>query len=126
MAARHQPRGTGLEVQYEDFVPKYEWEDQPEATILTIDLPGSCKKKKLKQKKMAETKKLQEEEIAKEKAKQKRLLRLLEKKNKMVDRIKARRLQEKEIAEAEKLEEEAKAKKEPRRKKRSFKRERHN
>ena len=40
MAARQPPRGTGLEVQYEDFVPKYEWEDQPEATILTIDLQG--------------------------------------------------------------------------------------
>ncbi|KAF3501862.1 hypothetical protein F2Q69_00045581 [Brassica cretica] len=43
MAARQQPRGTGLEVQYEDFVPIYEWEDQPEATILTIDLPGFTK-----------------------------------------------------------------------------------
>lgn len=40
MAARQQPRGTGLGVQYEDFVPKSEWKDQPEATVLTIDLPG--------------------------------------------------------------------------------------
>ena len=40
MAARQQPRGTGLGVQHEDFVPKSEWKDQPEATLLTIDLPG--------------------------------------------------------------------------------------
>ncbi|KAJ4908810.1 Protein RESTRICTED TEV MOVEMENT 2 [Raphanus sativus] len=43
MAARQQPRGTGLGVQYEDFVPKSEWKDQPEATVLTIDLPGFTK-----------------------------------------------------------------------------------
>ncbi|CAG7878849.1 unnamed protein product [Brassica rapa] len=43
MAARQQPRGTGLVVQYEDLVPKSEWKDQPEATILTIDLPGFTK-----------------------------------------------------------------------------------
>ncbi|CAH8306901.1 unnamed protein product [Eruca vesicaria subsp. sativa] len=29
--------------QYEDLVPKSEWKDQPEATILTIDLPGFTK-----------------------------------------------------------------------------------
>ncbi|KAJ0266397.1 Glycoside hydrolase family 3 C-terminal domain-containing protein [Hirschfeldia incana] len=43
MAARQQPRGTGLGIQYEDFVPKSEWKDQPEATLLTIDLPGFSK-----------------------------------------------------------------------------------
>ncbi|KAF3551434.1 hypothetical protein DY000_02000184 [Brassica cretica] len=43
MAARQQPRGTGLVVQYEDLVPESEWKDQPEATILTIDLPGFTK-----------------------------------------------------------------------------------
>ncbi|CAN7004721.1 unnamed protein product [Brassica rapa subsp. trilocularis] len=43
MAARQQPRGTGLVVQYEDLVPKSEWKDQHEATILTIDLPGFTK-----------------------------------------------------------------------------------
>ncbi|KAF8118829.1 hypothetical protein N665_0002s0138 [Sinapis alba] len=43
MAARQQPTGTGLRVQYEDLVPKSEWKDQPEATILTIDLPGFAK-----------------------------------------------------------------------------------
>ncbi|KAL0708995.1 hypothetical protein Bca4012_015973 [Brassica carinata] len=43
MAARQQPRGTGLVVQYEDLVPKSEWKDQPEAFILTIDLPGFAK-----------------------------------------------------------------------------------
>ena len=40
MAARQQPRGTGLEVQYKDFVPKSDWKDQPEAILFTIDLPG--------------------------------------------------------------------------------------
>ena len=39
-ATRHQPRGTGLGVQYEDFVPNSGWKDQPEATLLTINLPG--------------------------------------------------------------------------------------
>ncbi|KAF2535893.1 hypothetical protein F2Q68_00023317 [Brassica cretica] len=39
-ATRHQPRGTGLGVQYEDFVPNSVWKDQPEATLLIIDLPG--------------------------------------------------------------------------------------
>ncbi|CAL9229191.1 unnamed protein product [Arabidopsis halleri] len=43
MAARQQQKGTGLGVQYEDFVPKSEWKDQPEATILNIDLPGFAK-----------------------------------------------------------------------------------
>ncbi|KAL0648689.1 hypothetical protein Bca4012_046980 [Brassica carinata] len=43
MAARQQPRGTGLGVQHEDFVPKSEWKDQPEATLLTIDLPDFTK-----------------------------------------------------------------------------------
>ncbi|KAJ4883483.1 Protein RESTRICTED TEV MOVEMENT 2 [Raphanus sativus] len=43
MAARQQPRGTSLEVQYKDFVPKSEWKDQPEATLFTIDLPGFTK-----------------------------------------------------------------------------------
>ncbi|CAH8382158.1 unnamed protein product [Eruca vesicaria subsp. sativa] len=43
MAARQQPRGTGLGVQYEDFVPKSDWKDQPEATLLTIDLQGFTK-----------------------------------------------------------------------------------
>ncbi|KAG2243262.1 hypothetical protein Bca52824_094903 [Brassica carinata] len=43
MAARQQPRGTGLVVQYEDLVPKSDWKDQPEATVLTIDLPGFAK-----------------------------------------------------------------------------------
>lgn len=40
MAARQQPKGTGLGVQYVDLVPKSEWKEQPEANILTIDLPG--------------------------------------------------------------------------------------
>ncbi|KFK24928.1 hypothetical protein AALP_AA8G043200 [Arabis alpina] len=40
MAARQQHRGTGSGIQYEDLVPKSEWKDQPEATLLTIDLPG--------------------------------------------------------------------------------------
>ena len=40
MAARQQPRGTGLGVQHEDFVPKSEWKNQPKAILLTIDLPG--------------------------------------------------------------------------------------
>ncbi|CAF2360194.1 unnamed protein product, partial [Brassica napus] len=43
MAARQQPRGTGLEVQYKDFVPKSDWKDQPEAILFTIDLPGFTK-----------------------------------------------------------------------------------
>ncbi|KAJ0235196.1 Protein RESTRICTED TEV MOVEMENT 2 [Hirschfeldia incana] len=43
MAARQQPRGTNLGGRYEDFVPKSEWKDHPEATILTIDLPGFAK-----------------------------------------------------------------------------------
>ncbi|EFH47379.1 hypothetical protein ARALYDRAFT_487275 [Arabidopsis lyrata subsp. lyrata] len=43
MAARQQQKGTGLGVQYEDFVPKSEWKDQPEATILNIDLTGFAK-----------------------------------------------------------------------------------
>ncbi|XP_010452391.1 PREDICTED: protein RESTRICTED TEV MOVEMENT 2-like [Camelina sativa] len=43
MAARQQQKRTGLGVQYEDLVPKSEWKDQPEATILTIDLPGFAK-----------------------------------------------------------------------------------
>ncbi|KAG2262586.1 hypothetical protein Bca52824_069665 [Brassica carinata] len=43
MASRQQPRGTVLEVQYEDFVPKSDWKDQPEATLFTIDLPGFTK-----------------------------------------------------------------------------------
>ncbi|CAN7069606.1 hypothetical protein IGI04_041961 [Brassica rapa subsp. trilocularis] len=43
MAARQQPRGTGLGVQHEDFVPKSEWKNQPKAILLTIDLPGFTK-----------------------------------------------------------------------------------
>nr|D9UC01.1 RecName: Full=Inactive protein RESTRICTED TEV MOVEMENT 2; AltName: Full=Inactive restricted tobacco etch virus movement protein 2 [Arabidopsis thaliana]CBW45883.1 RTM2 protein [Arabidopsis thaliana] len=43
MAARQQQKGTGFGVQYEDFVPKSEWKDQPEATILNIDLTGFAK-----------------------------------------------------------------------------------
>ncbi|KAJ0266396.1 Protein RESTRICTED TEV MOVEMENT 2 [Hirschfeldia incana] len=43
MASRQQPRGTVLEVQYEDFVPKSDWKDQPETTLFTIDLPGFTK-----------------------------------------------------------------------------------
>ncbi|VVB13254.1 unnamed protein product [Arabis nemorensis] len=43
MATRQQQKGTGSGVQYEDLVPKSEWKDQPEATLLTIDLPGFAK-----------------------------------------------------------------------------------
>ncbi|KAL1201414.1 Protein RESTRICTED TEV MOVEMENT 2 [Cardamine amara subsp. amara] len=43
MAGRHQQKGTGFGVQYEDLVPKSEWKDQPEATLLNIDLPGFTK-----------------------------------------------------------------------------------
>ncbi|KAG2310184.1 hypothetical protein Bca4012_024687 [Brassica carinata] len=43
MAARQQPKGTGLGVQYVDLVPKSEWKEQPDANILTIDLPGFAK-----------------------------------------------------------------------------------
>ncbi|XP_010423521.1 PREDICTED: protein RESTRICTED TEV MOVEMENT 2-like [Camelina sativa] len=43
MAARQQQKRPGFGVQYEDLVPKSEWKDEPEATILTIDLPGFAK-----------------------------------------------------------------------------------
>ncbi|KAJ0234810.1 Protein RESTRICTED TEV MOVEMENT 2 [Hirschfeldia incana] len=43
MAARQQPKGTGLGVQYVDLVPKFEWKELPEANVLTIDLPGFAK-----------------------------------------------------------------------------------
>ncbi|ESQ40395.1 hypothetical protein EUTSA_v10014066mg [Eutrema salsugineum] len=43
MAGRQQMKGTGFGIQYEDLVPKSEWKDQPEATLLTIDLPGFAK-----------------------------------------------------------------------------------
>ncbi|CAN8298107.1 unnamed protein product [Cochlearia groenlandica] len=39
MAARQQQKGIGFGIQYEDIVPKSEWQDQPEATLITIDLP---------------------------------------------------------------------------------------
>ncbi|KAL0752405.1 hypothetical protein Bca101_034408 [Brassica carinata] len=135
-ATRHQPRGTGLGVQYEDFVPNSGWKDQPEATLLTINLPDkihgnfnnnsltiTMPKEITKMSNLPETSKNMAEKF--EKLEEKRLLeqsirkakeKEVEKKKKLLEEREAilRKLQEeaktKEMAERRKLQEEAKAK----------------